>query len=291
MHHHLSVFDVLTHASHESLMILPYLFIAYLILEYLERKTQNVSLFFAKTHSAFAPVLATLLGILPQCGLSVAGANFYAARVISTGTLVALFLATSDEMLPVLLSNQVPLSKICSIIFYKSLIAVMIGLFLDKVLKKKNHGAKPSFQMNLLCKEVACGCCHSSLWLSALKHTLNIFLFIFIINIILNFVFHSLMPHELKESLFQHNVFGPLFASLFGLIPNCAPSVISAQLYADNALQDGTFLSAVLANSGIGLFVLFHVNRKFKQNLKIMLCLFLTAFISGLIFNAFNIHF
>ena len=291
MHHHSSFFDVLTHASHESLMLLPYLFVTYIILEYLEKRTQNISLFFARTHSIFTPILAALSGFIPQCGLSVAGANFYATRVISTGTIVALFLATSDEMLPVLLSNQIPFSKIISIFFYKTLIAVLIGLLLDKILKKKNNGAKPSFQMHSLCKQVECGCCHSNIYFSALKHTLNIFLFIFIVNIILNFMFLYIHPSELKDGIFQHRFLGAFFGALFGLIPNCATSVIGSQLYADGTLADGTFLSIILSNAGIGLVVLFHVNHRLKQNLKIVAFLFLTAFLSGLIFNAFNIHF
>ena len=290
MHHH-SVFDVFTHASHESLMLLPYLFVTYLILEYLEKRTQNISLLFAKTHSIFTPILAALTGILPQCGLSVAGANFYATRVISTGALVSLFLATSDEMLPVLISNQVPVQTIGTIIFYKTIIAVIAGLLLDRILKKKNHGAKPSFKMNSLCQEVECGCCHSSPWLSAIKHTLNIFLFIYIITIALNFIFLYVHLSELENDIFQHRFLGPVVASLFGLIPNCATSVITAQLYANGTIPNGTFLSAVLANAGIGLVVLFHVNRRLKQNLKIILFLFITALVSGLIFNIANIKF
>ena len=290
MHQH-SFLSSLTHGINESLLILPYLFITYLILEYLEKRTQKVSLFFSKTHSVFAPILAGIIGIVPQCGFSLAGANFYATRVISTGTVVALFLATSDEMLPILLSNQIPVQKITSILFYKSIIAITVGLMLDRILKKKNNGAKPTFQMNSLCKQVECGCCHSNIYISALKHTLNIFVFILSVNIVLNLVFLYIHPSELKEGLFQHRFFGSLFGALFGLIPNCATSVISAQLYADGTLPDGTFLSMILANAGIGLVVLFHVNHRLKQNIKIILFLFLTALISGFIFNIFNIHF
>lgn len=291
MHQHHTFFDVITHSIEESILLLPYLFIAYLILEYLEKHTQKVSLFFSKSYSVFTPVFAALSGILPQCGLSVAGANFYATRLISTGTIVALFLATSDEMLPILISNQVPLQTIATIIFYKTLIAIFAGVLLDRILKKKNNGVQPAFQMHSLCQKVECGCAHSNIYSSALKHTLNIFFFILVINFVLNIIFLFIHPNELKESIFQHPFFSPFFGALFGLIPNCATSVISAQLYADGNLPNGTFLSAVLSNAGIGLVVLFHVNHRLKQNIKIILYLFLTAFISGLIFNFFNISF
>lgn len=291
MHTHHSFIEALFHALGESVHLLPYLFITYLILEYLEKRTENISLFFSKTNSYFAPVLAAFSGILPQCGLGVAGANFYAARVISRGTLVALFLATSDEMLPVLLSNGVTIKVISSIILYKTAIALLAGLLLDRFLKRRNKGQNPSFQMKMLCHQVACGCHQKKLWLSALNHTTHIFVFILGVNMILHTLFLFVHPNELKETLFNHAVYGPFFSTLFGLIPNCATSVVSAQLFADGTLPDGAFLSAILANAGIGLIVLFHVNRPLKQNLKTLLFISLVSFLSGFVFNILHLSF
>ena len=120
---------------------------------------------------------------------------------------------------------------------------------------------------------------------------MQILVFVFFVNIILNVIFMFIHPNELKEGIFQHALLGPLFSSLFGLIPNCATSVISAQLYADGTLLDGTFLSAILTNAGVGLIVLFHVNRNLKQNIKIVFFLFITALLSGIAFNLTDITF
>lgn len=291
MHQQLTLFDVLFHAIMESIYLLPYLFITYLILEYLEKQTQKLSLFFSKTRSILAPILAGISGILPQCGLGVAGANFYATRLITTGTLVSLFLATSDEMLPILLSNGVPIQTIVKIILYKTVIAIGAGLFLDCLLFKKNKGKFAPFKIEPLCHEAGCGCHQKSLWLSALNHTTQIFVFILCINIILNTLFMFIHPSELKESILAHTVLGPLTASLLGLIPNCAISVISAQLFAEKTLSDGAFLSAILANAGVGLLVLLKVNSPLKQSLKIILFIFMTALLSGMLFGIFGLSF
>ena len=291
MHTHHSIFDILIHSVEESLFLLPYLFITYLFLEFLEKKTERVSLFFSKTNSCFAPVLAALSGILPQCGLGVAGANLFAARVISVGTLIALFLATSDEMLPILLSNGVPARTIMLILFYKTSIAIFIGLTVDMVLKRKNKGKTPSFQMHTLCHQASCGCHQKSLWVSALNHTSQIFIFILVINMVLNILFLFVHPTHLKEILLNHALIAPLFGTLFGLIPNCATSVISAQLFAEKTLSDGAFLSAILANAGVGLLVLLRVNRPLKQSLKIIFFIFLIALLSGLIFSSLGLSF
>lgn len=291
MHHHHSFIEVLFHSLEDSIFLLPYLFITYLILEYLENRTQNISLFFSKTKSYFAPIVAAISGILPQCGLGVAGANFYAARVISMGTLVALFLATSDEMLPILISNGVEFKVIGNILLTKTLIATLIGLTLDTFLKKKNKGKTASFQMHTLCHQASCHCHKKGLWLSALNHTSQIFMFIFAINCILNTLFLFITPHDIKEGLLKSTLLGPIIASLVGLIPNCATSVLSAQLFAEKTLPDGAFLSAILANAGVGLLVLLRINRPIKQSLKIIFLIFLVSFLSGLLFTILNLSF
>lgn len=291
MHQHHFVFEVFTHSVEDSLFLLPYLFITYLFLEFMEKRTEHISLFFSKTKSLLAPFLAAFSGILPQCGVSVAGTNLYAARVITRGTLITLFLATSDEMLPVLISNSVPTKTIIAIICYKTLIALMAGIILDLILKKKNKGQITTFQMHHLCQEAGCNCHKKNIILSACNHTLQIFVFILAINIVLNTLFLFIHPEQLKTHLFNHAGIGAFFGTLFGLIPSCATSVISAQLFAEQQIPSGTFLSAVLANAGVGLIVLFKVNRPHKQNFKILGVIFLTAFISGLIFNLFNIVF
>ena len=290
MHHHHSYLEVLLHALIESIYLLPYLLITYILLEYLEKRTQSVAGFLSKTKNWFSPILAALTGLIPQCGFGVAGANFFAARLISTGTLVALFLGATDEMLPILISNQIPASKIMSILTYKTLIALSAGLFLDMILKKKNHGRTASFQMNSLCKNAQCGCHKQNIWFSALNHTAQIFLFILAVNIVLGTLLLFIDMDHLKKEVLETG-FGPLFAAFFGLIPNCATSVITAQLYAEGTLTDSAFLSAILSNSGIALLVLFHVNHPLKQTLKITAYIISISFLSGYLFQMLNLSF
>lgn len=290
MHQHHSYLEVLYHALTESINLLPYLFLTYLVLEYLERRTQHISFFFSKIKSWIAPCIAAVSGIIPQCGLGVAGANFYAARVISMGTLVALLLGASDEMLPILISNGVPATKIISILCYKTIIAIIAGILLDFLLFKKNKGKTAPFKMHSLCQNAQCGCHNNNIYFSALNHTAQIFLFILAVNIVLETLFLFIDMNNIKKEILETG-FGPLFGSFFGLIPNCATSVITAQLYAEGTLTDATFLSSILSNSGIALFVLFHVNHPLKQTLKITTYIISISFISGYLFQMLNLSF
>jgi len=252
----------------DSIKLLPFLFITYLIMEYIEHKTQKHTQKAIQKAGKWGPAIGGIVGILPQCGFSVVATNFYAARMITMGSLLAVYLATSDEMLPILLSEAVPLPIILKILCVKLGIAILAGFIVDGI-RRKMHTKEPEETIKELCKEEHCDCEHGILK-SSLKHTLHIFLFICIISFVLHFLMH-LIGEENVSALAQNNpILAPILCCLVGLIPNCASSVIITQLYLENVISVASMIGGLLVNAGVGLAVLFRVNKGIKANVKIV---------------------
>ncbi len=275
------ILDILTDAILDTLKLLPFLFIAFLIIELVEHKLKNKEIL--KKAGKFGPVVGSILGGVPQCGFASLASNLYVTRIISLGTLISIYLATSDEMLPIMISEQVELSFILKIVLFKVLVGMLFGILIDLIYRKTNH---ETFD---LCEKDHCHCHDKkhSLLLSSLKHTLNIALFVVIINIILNAVFELGLEELLSKILLQDSIFGPFISSLIGLIPNCGASVIITELYLNNALSLGSLLAGLLTNSGIALVILFKSNKNLKENLTILGLVYLIGSIIGLIVNLF----
>lgn len=251
----------------DSLKLLPFLFITYLIMEYIEHKMQKRTQKAIQKAGKWEPAIGGMVGILPQCGFSVVATNFYAARIITLGTLIAVYLATSDEMLPILLSEAVPMDTILKILGVKLVIAVIAGFLVDGLFRKRQKGKEEAIQD--LCHEEHCDCEHG-IFKSSLKHTIHIFIFIFIINLVLHTIIH-LIGEENVSMIAQNNpIIAPILCCLLGLIPNCASSVILTQLYLENVITVATMIGGLLVNAGVGLAVLFRVNKGIKENLKIV---------------------
>lgn len=274
----------------ETLQLFFYLFLTYLILEYIEHKTNYKNMHFLGKGGLFAPMVGALLGTVPQCGISAAAANFYAARVISTGTLIAVFLSTSDEMIPILLSNGIAFSIIFKILAWKTGIALIIGVLIDFILNKKNKGSPIPLKIEELCQGTCCHC-DKGIFLSAFWHTIQILVFIFFISLILNTLIALIGIDSLETLIFKKPLIGELFAGLAGLIPNCAASVIITQLYVENTLSAGAFISGLLTNTGVGFLVLFRINRPMRQNIQLMLFIYIISVIIGVLINFFGISF
>jgi len=252
----------------DSIKLLPFLFITYLIMEYIEHKTQKHTQKAIQKAGKWGPAIGGIVGILPQCGFSVVATNFYAARIITIGTLIAVYLATSDEMLPILLSEAVPIPIILKILCVKLGIAILAGFLVDSSMKKLCT-QKQEESIKKLCEEEHCDCEHGILK-SSLKHTLHIFLFICIISFILHWLIH-LVGEENVSILAQNNpILAPILCCLIGLIPNCASSVIITQLYLENVISIASMIGGLLVNAGVGLAVLFRVNKGIQNNLKIL---------------------
>ena len=272
--------EIILEALIDSIKLFPFLFVTYLIMEYIEHKTSEKSKEAIKKSGKYGPAIGSLLGIFPQCGFSVSATNLYAARVITLGTLIAVYLSTSDEMLPILISEAVPIVTILKILAVKLLIGMIAGFAIDFVLRIKNKQVEEKIVD--LCEKEHCNCEHGIVK-SALKHTLNIFVFILIVTVVINIIIYFIGEKKIAEIMQGIPILGPVIAGLIGLIPNCASSVILTQLYLENMISAATMISGLLVGAGIGLAVLFKMNKGVKENFKIIGLLYLIGVISGII--------
>ena len=268
---------ILVHPLEETLKMAPILFLAYLLMEWLEKaEGSKISNAFKKAKKS-GPLFGSLMGLIPQCGFSGAIAGMYAAGTVTAGTLLAVMLSTSDEMLPVLISARLSVGVIILILLLKFVIGVICGFAADFAIRK-NHAERDE-DIHGFCEREHCSC-KDGIFLSALKHTLKILVIIYIVSSVLHFAV-DLIPEDTLKTVLNFPVLSQLAASLIGLIPSCAVSVTLTQLYVDGALGLGPMLCGLLTNGGVGLLVLFRVNKSRKNSL------FITAllFISGLVFG------
>lgn len=278
--------DIILDTLIDSIKLLPFLFVTYLILEYLEHKTGGKAQNVIKKSGKFGPAIGSLLGIVPQCGFSAAAANFYAGKVISLGTLIAIFLSTSDEMLPILISEAAPISLIGKVILIKLLIGMVCGFIIDLFSKFNNKEKNIEKEIEHLCEHDHCDCEHGVVK-SAIKHSLNIFVFIIIVSFILNLLIHFIGEDTISSIFNSNKILGPILASFVGLIPNCASSVILTQLNLSGVIPLSTMISGLLVNAGLGLLVLFRVNNNIKENIFITTLLYVIGVLSGFILGIF----
>ena len=274
----------------DSIKLLPFLFITYLIMEYIEHKTKDKTKEAIKRSGKFGPLIGGVLGIFPQCGFSVSATNLYAARVITLGTLISVYLSTSDEMLPIFISEAVPISTILKILGVKLIIGIVAGFIIDLVMHLINKGKQEKEKIIDLCEKEHCHC-ENGIVKSAFKHTINIFIFIIIITFLLNIIIYLIGEDTIAGFLRNQPIFGPVIAGIIGLIPNCASSVILTQMYLENVISAATMISGLLVGAGVGLAVLFKTNKGIKQNLKITALLYVIGVISGILIELIGIQF
>lgn len=282
------------HTLEHGIKLLPFLFITYLIMEYIEHKTGDKTKHIIKKSGKFGPLFGGLLGIFPQCGFSAAAANLYAGKIITRGTLIAIFLSTSDEMLPILISESAPISTIITILAIKLVIGIIAGFVIDLVgqaIKKKDKEKNEHLEdeINHICEHEHCHCEEHGVLKSSIKHTLSIFLFIILITFIVNIVVEFIGEENLANLVLNMPVIGPMIAGLLGLIPNCAGSVVLTQLYLEGVISLGSMIGGLLVGSGIGILVLFRVNKDLKDNLKILGLLYAVGVICGIIIDLITI--
>lgn len=275
--------DVIVDTLLDGIKLIPFLFIAFLILELLEHKLSGKNKKIIEKSGKFGPIIGSMLGAFPQCGFSVAATNFYATRIITLGTLISIYLSTSDEMLPLLISEGVDIKLIIKVLCIKILIGMISGFIIDLIFRKKEKNHIHDF-----CEEEHCNCKNGVL-ISTIKHTLNITLFIIIISFILNTIIYYVGEDTLGNLIFRKKVLGPILSSLIGLIPNCASSVVITQLYLENVISFGAMMSGLLTGSGVAILVLFKVNKNLKENLKILGLVYIIGVISGIIIELINI--
>ena len=284
--------DVIIDTLIDSLKLLPFLFISYLLIEFIEHKSSKSLEKILKNSGKFGPVIGSILGLVPQCGFSVTAANLYAGRVITLGTLITVFLSTSDEAIPVLLSHPDSAPQIFKLLAFKLLIGILAGIIIDFIFRKK-HNLKKDIEevhehMHNMCSHCDCNHDHGILR-PTLKHTINIFIFIFIVAFILNTVIYFIGQEKLSTLLMSGTIFQPLIAGLIGLIPNCASSVLLTELYIAGNISFASVIAGLCTGAGIGMVVLFKVNHDFKQNLKILGTIYAIGSISGIIIGLIGI--
>ena len=289
--------DALTDAVIDSLKIAPFLFLTYLCMEYLEANTEDRVRNLVKRAGWMGPFWGSLLGAVPQCGFSAAASNLYAGRTITLGTLIAIFLSTSDEMLPIMLSASVPVTKILKILLVKVIIGMICGFLIDGFchIRSSRKTGQPedgeSFQIERLCEKEHCHCENGSIVLSALKHTGNILLFVFAASFLLNLSFLFLGESTLSSLAADKPVTGILISALVGLIPNCGASVLLTQMYLNGVLPASHLIAGLLDGAGVGLLILFRVNPEQKHNLVITGTLYLLSVLFGLLLHVLNVVF
>ncbi len=283
-------FHVLGHGILHTLLdtakIVPFLFLTYLLMEFLEHKAGGAPERWLRTSGKVGPLVGGVLGVLPQCGFSAAATGFYTGRMITTGTLIAVYLSTSDEMLPVLISSGAPIPTVFKLLATKLIVGIGAGFAIDGIthllLRGKEKAQEP--QIEELCERENCDC-GDRFVLSALKHTAYITIFLLIFTFILNISIELVGEENIKGLVLNRPVLGSVLAAFVGLIPNCASSVALTSLFVDGVLSSGAVLSGLMVNAGVGIAILFRNNRPIKDSLRVVGILFGISVVCGILID------
>lgn len=278
--------EILLDTIIDVLKLLPFLFIAFLLIEVLEHKLTSKNKNIIVKSKKLGPIIGALLGVIPQCGFSVMGTNLYITRIISLGTLFSIYLSTSDEMLPILISEKADIKIILQILLIKILFGMIYGILIDLIIRKKKiKQYKANYE---ICDKEHCHC-EKGILKSSIKHTLNITIFLFLTTLIINIIFNYVGQDYLSKILLKETILGPFITSLIGLIPNCGASIVLTELYLNNAISLASLIAGLLTGSGTALIVLFKENKNMKENILILGLLYIIGVISGLILELLNI--
>lgn len=266
--------------------LIPFLFITYLVMEWIEHNTHEGGEDLIKKSGKLGPAIGAVLGVVPQCGFSAAGSTLYAGRVISMGTLIAIYMSTSDEMLPVMIANAAPVSEILKILLVKIICGMIAGFLIDLVIFPTRK-LETSVDIDEICNDESCGCKSGghSIFVPAIRHTVKTGLFILVISFVLNVTFgyagEGAVANVFTSIPFVEN----MIASVVGLIPNCAASVALTTLYMEGAISFSALISGLLAGAGVGVLVLFRVNNHQKDNLRILGLLYGFSVVFGFVIS------
>lgn len=262
----------------DTLKLLPYLLITFIVLEFIEHKLTKKNQQILSNNQKYGPIIGSLLGALPQCGFSSMASNLFSSRVITVGTLVSVFLSTSDEMLPIMISEHADILLLLKIIGFKIIIGIIVGIIVDLIYKRKelhNH-------ISDICEEEHCHCNEDGIIISSIKHTIKIGIFILIANILINIIIFKVGEDNISKVLLHKNIFTYFIASLIGLIPNCASSIILTELYLSNLITVGSLLAGLLPGSGLGILLLFKTNKNLKENITILSIVYIIGVVVGI---------
>lgn len=267
--------------------LIPFLFLVFLLLEFLEHNMSKKTKKVVEKSGKYGPLLGGILGAFPQCGFSLVATNLYAARVITLGTLISIYLSTSDEMLPILISSNAPIGFIVKTILLKVLIGILSGFIIDFIIRreKKENQVKAIHE---ICEHEHCDC-KDGILVSSIKHTLKIYLFIIVASFIINLIIYYVGEENIGNIFFKDSIFSSFIASLIGLIPNCGSSVIITELYLNGAINYGAMVSGLLTGSGVAILLLFRVNSNLKENLFIISLVYGIGVLSGIVIHILSL--
>lgn len=281
------VLDVLMDAFKDSVKAIPFLFLVYLLIEFCEKQGSHKLVNALQKFGRLGSIAGSLIGCIPQCGFSVMASNLYSGRLITMGTLVAVYLSVSDEAIPVILAEHSVESTqlVIKVIITKVIIAAIVGFIVDLVFFNKHKLKEPDFEE--ICE--GCDCKHHGIVHSALVHTVSIFIFLFAVSVVLGFAMELIGEDLISKILLSDNIFQPFIAAIVGFIPNCAASVVLMQLYFEGVLSYGSLIAGLCTGSGVGLLVLCKINhRNKKENLLIIGILYAAAVASGMLISMFT---
>lgn len=280
--------EVLLDTLLDAIKIIPFLFVTFLLMEYIEHGFTKKGKEKIKKAGNLGPFFGGLLGAVPQCGFSVMATNLYATRIVTLGTLISIYLSTSDEMLPILISQRCSFSVIIKILLIKVLIGMLAGFIIDFIIRKKTKTS--NYEIKKFCDEEHCDCEHGIIK-SSIKHTLNILIFIIVITLLLNLGFYYFGNDNIEKLFLKDSFFSPFISSLIGLIPNCGASVALTELYLNNVISFASVIAGLLTGSGVALLVLFKINKNVKENVKILLTLYFIGALSGIVIEIIQMLF
>lgn len=275
----------MTDTGADALKMLPFLFAAFLLIELLEHYSAEFTGKVLGRAKSAGPVTGAVLGCIPQCGFSVMAANLYAGGIISVGTLLSVFIATSDEAVLIMMGNPGQGREILTLFACKILIAVIAGYGADAFLAK--YITVPKEKGNL-CTDCGCHEEGAGILVPALRHTVKIFLYLFAFSAALNLCIEALGMERLSEYLLGDTWLQPAVAALIGLIPNCAASVILTQLYLSGVISFASVIAGLATGAGVGLVVLFRMNRNRRESMKILMLLYMIGAAVGMLLNLFS---
>jgi len=278
--------EVLLHGLLDTLKIVPFLFLTYLIMEFIEHRASAKTRAFMERSGVFGPAVGGLLGAVPQCGFSTAASNFYTGRVITLGMLISIFLSTSDEMLPIMVSGRISAGAIFAILGYKAAVGIFVGFAVDIVLRLV-RGKREHINIDEICENDNCHC-ERGIIFSALHHTLTVGAFVLIITFCINALVLFVGTERISAIMYDKPFISHIIAAIVGLIPNCAASVLLTDFCLEGFITAGTMLSGLFSGAGVGLLILFKVNKRIKENLAVVAILVLSGTLFGFIADLLN---
>ena len=279
---------LLQHAFKDTYLMFPFLYLTYLLMEYIEHKGSNKMKQFLISSQKFGPLIAAGLGLIPHCGFSIMASGFYLNKTISLGTLLAVFIATSDEAIPIFIAMPNEAGTLGKVLLLKFIVAVIFGYFIDLLVKNQylkqehaHHGAHEH------CEEEAKK--HPSIYMIAFIHAIKVFIFIFVVNLALSIVMEVINETTIQQLLQNGSIIQVVIASIVGLIPNCASSIVLTSLYAQQSLSFSALFAGLVSSSGLGILALMKMYDNKKDVLRIIILLLICAILSGSILQLISL--